>query len=188
MSSMLYGSLALSKCPLWKVARKPSNFACQPNWPLSLREDSQGPECAPKLIKGIIDVDPLHAEGTCWILHSSSALGAKKALSAGTYVGAPVSMQSRVRGLRQNRLSRQDSKSAAISRRMFGSGRRMRRASRIDSGRRAPPSQRIAASREGNHCAEKVRLPLHERALDGKEDASVRAEPVFRVVGASGRR
>ena len=54
--------------------------------------------------------------------------------------------------------------------------------------RRTAAAQGNAADREGHHRAQEVRLSLHERAADGKEDGRLRAESVLRLVGSPRRR
>src|ERR1700690_1376196 len=58
----------------------------------------------------------------------------------------------------------------------------------VDPRRRAAAPPRDRAGRRGHHRAQEIRLPLHQRAPDGKEDRPVQAESVLRLVGALGRR
>ena len=58
----------------------------------------------------------------------------------------------------------------------------------VDRRRRTAAASRDRAGRPGRHRAQEVRHRLHQRPAAGKEDASVQAEPVFLLVGASRRR
>ncbi|SOT45162.1 hypothetical protein F01_500030 [Burkholderia cenocepacia] len=90
--------------------------------------------------------------------------------------------------LRQDRLSGSDPEPAPVRRGMPAGRRRVRRARRVDRRRRAAAPQGNAGNRQGHHEAQEVRVPVHERALDGKEDGRLPAEPVFRLVGPPRRR
>ena len=67
----------------------------------------------------------------------------RQALSAGADAGAAVPLQSRLRRLRQDRLSRPDPQPAPLGRRVPRGGRRVRRA----GGRRSPAASRCCTAR-----------------------------------------
>ncbi len=98
---------------------------------------------------------------------SDSTSGAE-ALSARADARAAVPLQSRVRGLRQDRLSERSSTSACRSPMPCGD-RRMRRARRGACGRRAAAAQGTAPDRRGRARQGKIRYRLHERAAAGEK-------------------
>ena len=62
----------------------------------------------------------------------------------------------------------------------------VRRASRVDSGRRALDPQGDRRDRPRPDRAQKVRLPVHQRASGREEDRSVRAQPIPHLLDPSG--
>ena len=116
-------------------------------------------------------------------------LARRQALSAGADAGAAVPLQSRLRRLRQDRLPRRDPQPALVA--SPNASRRSTNAARRSC--RSPAASRCCTRRstqivDGHRRAAQVRLPVHQRAAAGKEDRSVQAEPVFRLVGPSRRR
>src|SRR5581483_1262753 len=80
-------------------------------------------------------------------LRSETAAARRRTLSDGAHARAAVSLQSGVRRLRQDRLSRRDPGSSAKSGRMYGGDRRVRRSGGVDRRRRAADPQRDARDR-----------------------------------------
>ena len=98
-----------------------------------------------------------------------------------------VPLQSRLRRLRQDRLSGADPEPAPVGRGVPRRGRRMRRADRLDPGRRTADPQGDRRDREGVGRAQEVRLPVHQRAPGREEDRPVHAEPLPHLLDPSRR-
>ncbi len=81
-----------------------------------------------------------------------------------------------------------DPEPAHLGRRRAVRCRGMRRAGGLDRRRRAAPAQGAAADRRRPDQAEALRLSLHQCAAAREEDASLQAEHVLHLVGASRRR
>ena len=120
-------------------------------------------------------------------LHPRAEAQGQQALSARADARAVVPVQSGVLGLRQDRLPRRDPAQAHVRRGRAARRRRVRRARRLDSRRRAADPQGDAADRRGHHRAQEVRLSVHERAAARAEARSVHAVAVFDVLGSLGR-
>src|SRR6202158_3776164 len=97
-----------------------------------------------------------------------------KALSAGADARAAVSLQPRLRRLRQDRLSRRDPQSPPVGGGMLGCRRRMRRADGGGPRRRAADPQGHRRDRARPRGAQEIRVAVHQRAALGKEAAFVR--------------
>ena len=116
-------------------------------------------------------------------------LARPQALSARADAGAAVPLQSRLRRLRQDRLSRRDPEPAPVRR---GRARaRSTNAARRSS--RSPAASRCCTRTcrqivEGIIARKKFVYPLHQRAAARKEDRPVQAEPLFHLVDPSRRR
>ena len=93
-----------------------------------------------------------------------------------------------MRRLRQDRLPGRNPESALVGRGVPGRRRRVRGTGRIDRRRRAPAAQGDRCNRQRHRVPAQIRLPVHQCAADAKEARFVPAEPILRVVGASGRR
>ena len=119
-------------------------------------------------------------------MHEAEAHGAQ-ALSAGADAGAAVPLQSRLRRLRQDRLSGPDPQPAPLGAGMPRRGRRMRRADGRDPRRRAADPQGDRRDRQGHRGAQEIRLAVHQRAAAGEEAASVRAVALSVLLGPSRR-
>src|SRR2546426_622478 len=86
-----------------------------------------------------------------------------EALSAGAHARAVVPLQSRLRRLRQDPVPGADPEKAPDGRAVPRGGRRVRRADRLDSRRRAAHVSGHRAPRRGAGGAPQIRLPLHQR-------------------------
>ena len=97
-------------------------------------------------------------------LRPRQAAARREALSPGADAGAPVPLQPRVRGMREDRLPRPYPRQAHQRRGRHRRRRGMRRAHRLHRRRRAPDPQGDAANRARPRPTETLRLPLHECA------------------------
>src|SRR2546429_564616 len=148
-------------------------------------------------------IDPLAVRGDRWFLgrifyyadvgggelRDQAAARGPYALPAGPHARAPLPLQPRVRGLRQDPVSGADPQEAPHGRAVPGGGGRVRGAGRLDPGRRALDVSRDRAARERAGRAEEVRLSLHQRAPpQGEADGgSLRALEVPLVQHSHGR-
>ena len=102
-----------------------------------------------------------------------------QALSAGADARAAVPLQSRLRRLRQDRLSRPDPRSAPVGRRLPGGGRRMRRAGGRDRRRRAAPAPGASRDRASASSPKQIRhLCTNALLLEKKIDQYQAAPPI----------
>src|ERR1700691_206804 len=110
--------------------------------------------------------------------------GGTQALSAGVDAGAAVSLQSGLRGMRQDSVSRPHFEDRSLAGRLLQSGRRMRSADGVDSRRRAADASgdRQDCRRAGG--AQEIYLSLHQRAAAEREAAPVQAQQISELLGA----
>src|SRR5205809_1050356 len=130
-----------------------SNFA---GWAL-VRATSVGLSLA--IVGGVSAADVGGGE-----LRDAAAPRRPHALPTGPDARAPLPLQPRVRGLRQNPVSGADPQEAPHGRAVSRRGGRVRRADRVDPRWRATDVPRDRATRARAGRAEEVRLPLHQRA------------------------
>src|SRR5271156_6331356 len=99
-----------------------------------------------------------------------------QAISAGAHAGAVVPLQSGVRWLRENSVSRARAENAAHARRMLPGGRGVRRSDGGDPGWRA-----LAAPADRRNCrglgrAQEVHLSVYQRSIIETEDSSLQTQ------------
>src|SRR4029077_5410702 len=113
-----------------------------------------------------------------------------EALPVRVDAGAAVSLQSGVRGLRQNSLSTTHSEEGIDARGVFQGGGRVRDADGFDSGRRAADAHADRQDCRRPRRAQEIHLSVHQRAaLEGKSRfiQTQQISDVFRAYGWAAR-
>ena len=100
-------------------------------------------------------------------------LRGSKALSTRAHAGAAVSLQPRVRWLREDSVPRRHPQAESHPRAVLCSCRRMRGTDRLDPRRRAAAASADGRDREGPGRAEEVHLSVHECDSAGEASAEV---------------
>ncbi len=161
--------------------------AAHANWPTALSRQRQRPVRGVQHRKTEQNGNSVSQGNAHRRLHPQAEAHGAQALSAGADAGAAVPLQSRLRRLRQDRLSRRDPEPAPVGQ---GMPRRRRRVRRADGGhprRRAADPQGDRRDRQGHRRAQEIRLALHQRAAAGEEAAPVRAVALSVLLGPSRR-
>ena len=129
---------------------------------------------------GYLVAIPLHQAMRVGAYVVGQHLARRQALSAGADARAAVPLQSRLRRLRQDRLSRRDPQPAPLGRRMPGGGRRMRRAGGLDRRRRTAAAPRHRRDRRAaSSAARNSSISAPTRCCWKRRSTSSSRDPYF---------